>query len=110
MASQDSYVRVADLALYARELVPGRTGNRQHPILHFEHADNFAVAYYAAGAAQPKGLPFAQPAEIEPAPGAWRSGPVATHGSAVNTGSGVALVGDGNIVITGRVGGDVRRT
>ena len=121
-ARQDGYVRVADLALHAREMTPQRTGDRQHPILHFEQADNFAVAYYAAGAAQPKGLPFAAPPTIEPAPGAWRSGPavrgdqisaagpVATRGSAVNTGSGVAFVGDGNVIITGAVRGDVRRT
>ena len=35
------------------------------------------------------------------------TGPVATGGSAVNTGSGVAFVGDGNTVITGKVGGNV---
>ncbi|MCX6028697.1 MAG: caspase family protein [Chloroflexi bacterium] len=120
-ARQDGTVRVADLALHAREMVPQRTGARQHPILHFEQADNFTVAYYAAGAAQPKGVPFARPPEIEPAPGAWRSGPrirgdqiraggpVAARGSALNTGPGVAFVGDGNIVITGSVGGDVHR-
>jgi hypothetical protein len=33
---------------------------------------------------------------------------VATRGSAVNTGRGVAFVGDGNTVITGKVGGNVR--
>ena len=35
------------------------------------------------------------------------TGPVATGGSAVSTGSGVAFVGDGNTVITGKVDGDV---
>ena len=35
------------------------------------------------------------------------TGPVATHGSAISTGGGVAFVGDGNTVITGKVGGDV---
>ena len=91
----------------------------KHPILHFEHADNFAVAYYAGGDTQPKGLPFTAQPEIEPAPGAWRSqttvygdqirsaGPVATHGSAISTGSGVAFVGNRNVVVTGKVGGDV---
>jgi hypothetical protein len=35
------------------------------------------------------------------------SGPAATRGGVVNTGSGVAFAGDGNVVITGKVGGDV---
>ena len=35
------------------------------------------------------------------------TGPVATHGSAISTGSGTAFVGNGNVVITGKVGGDV---
>ncbi len=71
VAKKDGYVRVADLALHAREVVPGRTGGRQHPILHFEQADNFALAYYAGGETQPKGLPFAGEPEIEPQPGVW---------------------------------------
>jgi hypothetical protein len=33
-------------------------------------------------------------------------GPVATHGSAMGTGSGVAIVGNRNVVNTGKVGGD----
>jgi hypothetical protein len=74
VARQDGYVRVADLALHAREVVPGRTRGRQHPILHFEHADNFSLAFYAGGDTQPKGLPFAAEPEIEPEPGAWRMG------------------------------------
>ena len=65
----DGLVRVSDLALHARQVVPGRTQNRQHPILNFERADNFPVAYYAGGDAQPKGLPFSGPVEIEPEPG-----------------------------------------
>jgi len=58
VAKKDGWVRVADLALHAREVVPTRTKGKQHPILHFEHADNFAVAYYAGGDTEPKGLPF----------------------------------------------------
>jgi len=73
VARRDGFVRVGDLALHAREVVPSRTGGRQHPILHFEQADNFALAYYAGGASDPKGLPFITPPEIEPAPGAWRT-------------------------------------
>ncbi len=80
---QDGYVRAADLALHAREKVPQRTGNRQHPILHFDQADNFVVSYYAGGEKRPKGLPFpAESIQIEPQPGAWTlsghfEGPVA---------------------------------
>ncbi|MBL7198558.1 MAG: caspase family protein [Anaerolineae bacterium] len=70
-ARQDGYVRVADLALHARQVVPGRTRDRQHPILHFEQADNFVLAYYAGGETQAKGVPFAGEPEIEPEPGAW---------------------------------------
>jgi tetratricopeptide (TPR) repeat protein len=58
VAKQDGYVRVTDLALHTREVVPKRTRDRQHPILHFEQADNFVLAYYAGGDKQPKGLPF----------------------------------------------------
>ncbi|MDY7076489.1 MAG: caspase family protein [Chloroflexota bacterium] len=71
VAKKDGYVRVADVAMHAREVVPGRTRDRQHPILHFEEADNFVLAYYAGGDAQPKGLPFDVEPEIEPKPGAW---------------------------------------
>lgn len=87
VAKKDGYVRVTDVALHARQVVPGRTGNRQHPILHFEHADNFVLAYYAGGAKQPKGLPFDMEPEIEPEPGAWRgvSQPIqAVHGPQTN--------------------------
>ena len=73
VAKQDGYVRVADLALHTREMVPGRTGNKQHPVLHFEQADNFVVAYYAGGDTKPKGLPFKEEPQIEPEPGAWRT-------------------------------------
>lgn len=85
VARQDGTVRVADLALHAREVVPGRTGGRQHPILHFEQADNFALAFYAGGETQPKGVPFVGEPQIEPEPGAWTlsgtfHGPVAAGG------------------------------
>jgi Caspase domain len=70
-AVQDGFVRVTDLAMHAREVVPGRTGSRQHPILNFEQADNFPLAYYAAGGVQAKGLPFTEPPAIEPEPGVW---------------------------------------
>ena len=58
VAKRDGYVRVTDLALHAGEVVPRYTSGKQHPILNFEHADNFTLAYYAGGQAQPKALPF----------------------------------------------------
>ena len=92
VAKEDGYVRVADLALHAREVVPGRTGGRQHPILHFEQADNFVLATYAGGETQPKGMPFAGEPEIEPEPGAW-AGPVlsGTFQGPVAVGGGAAV-------------------
>jgi hypothetical protein len=68
---KDGYVRVIDLALHTREIVPGKTNNRQHPIMDFKQSDNFVLAYYAGGSAEPKGLPFTEEPEIEPEPGAW---------------------------------------
>lgn len=70
-SQKDGYVRVADLAMYAREVVPRITRDRQHPILNFEQADNFILAYYAGGETEPKGLPFDSEPEIEPEPGAF---------------------------------------
>lgn len=105
VAKKDGYVRVADLALHARQVVPQRTSNKQHPILHFEQADNFVLAYYASGDTQPKGLPFASEPEIEPDPGAWtvfnqRSQTV--HGSQTN------IAGDTHgTVISGNFPGSV---
>jgi hypothetical protein len=55
---KDGYVRVSDLALHAREVVPKRTFDKQHPTIKFHQADNFAVAYYAAGAKEPQPLTF----------------------------------------------------
>ncbi|MDD4163148.1 MAG: caspase family protein [Methanothrix sp.] len=73
VAKKDGFVRVADLAMHAREAVPGRTDNKQHPILNFEQADNFIVAYYSGGDSSPKALPFLELPEIEPEPGAWQN-------------------------------------
>jgi uncharacterized caspase-like protein len=55
---KDGYVRVSDLALHAREVVPQRTGGKQHPTIKFHRADNFAVAYYAGGAKEPHPMSF----------------------------------------------------
>lgn len=57
-AQEDGYVRVVDLALYAREAVVKLTGDKQHPIMDFEKSDNFAVAYYAGGEKKRKGIPL----------------------------------------------------
>ena len=73
VVKQGGYVRVTDLALHARQVVPGRTRDRQHPILHFEHVDSLVLAYYAGGDEQPKGLPFDVEPEIESELGAWQS-------------------------------------
>jgi hypothetical protein len=112
-SQKDGYVRVADVALYAREVVPKWTGNRQHPILNFEQADNFVLAYYAGGETEPKGLPFAGEPEIESEAGefdrqviqhtevvASGRGAVAIGGNANNS---TIVTGDGNIVGNGNI-------
>jgi len=54
---RDGYARVLDLAMYVGRMVPDRTDDKQHPILKVSNlADNFALAYYAAGDEQPKAL------------------------------------------------------
>jgi len=106
VSQQDGYVRVADLALYAREVVPQRTDNRQHPILKFEQSDNFILAYYAGGATEPKGLPFAAEPEIESEPGEFNRQIIqqteASGDRAVAIGGNVQgatiITGDGNTV------------
>jgi hypothetical protein len=51
---------VLDLAMYAGRMVAERTGDKQHPILKVSNLeDNFALAYYAAGKVEPKGLDWA---------------------------------------------------
>ena len=71
----DGFVRAADLAMYAREKVPGRTKGRQHPILHFEEADNFVLAYYSGGETEPKACPSPRSPRSSPSlvPGAESS-------------------------------------
>ncbi|GLL05100.1 caspase family protein [Dactylosporangium matsuzakiense] len=56
-ARRDGFVYATDLALHARQRVPALTDNLQHPDLNFEDADNFRVAFYAAGSTEPKDLP-----------------------------------------------------
>jgi hypothetical protein len=105
VAKKDGYVRVADVALHAREVVPERTDGGQHPVLHFEKADNFVVAYYAGGEKEPKGLPFDVEPQIEPTPGAWRAD---LQGSgAIAQGSNATALGERAVQVGGNVGGDV---
>jgi Caspase domain len=111
VSQQDGYVRVTDLAMYAGEVVPRRTDDRQHPILNFEQADNFVLAYYAGGAKEPKGLPFAVEPQIESEPGEFnrqiinRTEVVASGDRSVaivDNAQGATIVsGDGNVVGSG---------
>jgi hypothetical protein len=94
VAKKDGFVRVADLAMHAREAVPGRTSNKQHPILNFEQADNFVIAYYSSGDSSPKALPFQESPEIEPEPGAWQN--VFYQGGQKVTGTQTNIAGDVN--------------
>lgn len=48
--TSDGYARIADIAMYVSQSVAEQSHDRQHPLLHIEGADNFAVAYYAGGA------------------------------------------------------------
>jgi hypothetical protein len=108
---KDGYVRVADLALHTRQMVPQRTKERQHPILHFEQADNFVLAYYAGGDSEPKALPFAQEPIIEEEPGALRaqvSYQAQLRGSgAIAQGPGSTAVGERGVYVGGNVGGSI---
>jgi hypothetical protein len=55
---QDGYARVLDLALWVGRKVPERTQDKQHPIIKVSNlADNFALAWYAAGDKSPRSLP-----------------------------------------------------
>jgi hypothetical protein len=57
---RDGYARVMDLTMYVGRMVPERTNDRQHPIVKISNlADNYALAYYAAGQTQPKSLDWA---------------------------------------------------
>ncbi|MCB0060712.1 MAG: caspase family protein [Caldilineaceae bacterium] len=102
VAQKDGLVRLTDLALYTHDVVVERKNGRQHPELNLEQADNFAVAYYAAGETQPKGLP-PEDQRREPPAGedvGNQSGTTTIH--ATNTGSGGLAVGDHNKVAGAR--------
>lgn len=99
-ARNDGFVYVTDIALHCREMVPQRTRLKkdgpQRPVLNYEQADNFPVAYYAAGSSTPKSLPFPEP-EIEDVPGMFDGIPATQI--TITVGSGAAAVGDGNTVL-----------
>lgn len=60
-AEQDGYAYVTDIALYVNRTVSQRTRNyprgEQNPVFKIKEADNFAVAYYAAGEKMIRALP-----------------------------------------------------
>ncbi len=64
-STKDGLVYASDLALYTHAMVKKRTSDRQSPILNFSEADNFAVAWYAGGATEPKAPPVPETARIE---------------------------------------------
>ncbi|MEZ4863423.1 MAG: caspase family protein [Caldilineaceae bacterium] len=67
VAQLDGYVRALDLAFYAREMVPGWSKGRQHPLAEIAQADNFVIAHYANGEKNPRplNLPPVQAEEVE---------------------------------------------
>lgn len=83
-AQKDGYVRVGDLASYVRQQLALWTLGQQDAVLSMAEADNFVVAFYAAGDIEPLGLPTSQqaaslslenlPAASLPPPGKTQSG------------------------------------
>jgi hypothetical protein len=60
---KDGYARVLDMALWVGRKVPERTDEQQHPIIKVSNLeDNFALAYYAGGAKEPRQLKWAHSA------------------------------------------------
>lgn len=84
-SQQDGKVRVADVAIYTGGKVPARTGDKQHPILNYEQADNFVVAFHSGGEVQAKGLPTRlQSVEIEETPGDFNRADIDQRGQTVH--------------------------
>ena len=84
---QDGKVRVADVAVYTGGKVPQRTGDRQHPILNYEQADNFVVAFHSGGEVQAKGVPAhlrQENVEIEETPGDFNRAAIDQRGQTVH--------------------------
>jgi uncharacterized caspase-like protein len=61
----DGYARILDTALWVGRKVPERTNERQHPIIKVSGLeDNFALAYYAGGAKEPRRLEWTRPVPV----------------------------------------------
>ncbi|MDG4597350.1 MAG: caspase family protein [Candidatus Contendobacter sp.] len=110
VARQDGYVRALDLALHAREKVPQWSGQRQTPIVDVEAADNFVVAYYAAGAKSPLplDLPPVDPEEVARLNDLAGAAAATTRasvigGGAIAQGRGAQAAGERGVVIGGSV-------
>ena len=106
-SKEDGYVWATDLAMYASQVVPDLTGGKQHPVLDIDKADNFVLAYYAAGKPVPKGLPadLGSAPQIESEPGLLNgnaSQTIASGDRSVAIGGNVTgsnvITGNGNIV------------
>jgi|GEM_PF-3097244 len=112
--NQDGYVRVTDLMTYTIKNVPLKTSNKQNPIIGFQDATDFEMAYYAGGDTQPKALPFkAEELEIEAMPGESNPNPRITWngnyiggdnigGDSMNAGGQIIKTESGNVTIVGR--------
>ena len=109
-ASQHSgYVRAVDLASFIGQEVSRITKGKQNPIVNFERADNFTIAYYAGGADIPVEFPFAEEPFIESQPGELDSPHISYQ--ATQIGNGVIVMGKENRVVQERgilVEGDVQ--
>ena len=101
----DGTVRALDLAMYASRKVAKWSRDRQHPTADTQKADNFVVAYYAAGAKAP--LPIDLPPVEEDKVEADNAQAIRMLQQTINQSGGVNF-GQGNTVsITGDVvGGD----
>ena len=105
----DGYVRALDLAMYASRKVAKWSRDRQHPTADTQQADNFVVAYYAAGAKAPLplDLPPVDEDQVE-ADNAREIGmlqQVAQSGG-VNFGQGNTISIGGDVVAGDKVAGD----
>ncbi len=110
VANKDGYVRVTDISQYCAEILPQRTEKRshgtQHPVLNFENADNFVVAYYAGGETEPKGLPFPEltveppEAALQPTGMTFNQENQTVHGNQTNIGSAgnIGQIGDSTTI------------
>jgi hypothetical protein len=112
VAREDGYVRVLDLALHAREMVPSWSKGRQTPVADIQRAtDNWVVACYAAGAKSPRPLrlPPVDPDEVERRAveaGILTEGQV-HGGGAIAQGNDAIAVGAGGVVVVGDVHGSI---